>query len=396
MVVALSMVIVLLSVPSNALATVSLGEWTPTTNYPLQVAGESCFVYSNNAYCLGGFDVKGKDYANSYYAPLSSSGIGAWTPTKPYPADLDSMSCALWSATVYCVGGENSTSVVANVYKAPVTSDGLGAWSPAAAYPQTIGATSCFVYSSTIYCVGGFDITGDETANAYYASLSSGLTSWVGTTAYPFAINSEACVVQGDYVYCVAGNEESGLPQFPVPNVYYAQLSPSGIGPWTATTQYPDALSTVSCVLNSGVIYCVGGFDLNQLSSDHAYATTITGSGISSWTNSTAYPIKFDVSSCVTDLSYMYCIAGRNFQGKSVTMVDSDYYAALGSGTNSTTSTNTSSAIPSNSSSASSSTTSTSTTPEFNSGALFVTTLASISVVALLFRTRVDRREPPR
>jgi hypothetical protein len=386
--------ILLLGLPANVLAAAPLGQWSSTTNYPLAVAGESCFVYSNNVNCLGGFDARGNDYDNAYYAPLSSSGIGPWTPTKPFPVAIDSSSCVIWSATVYCVGGENSTSVVANVYEAPVTSDGIGTWSQAAAYPQTIAATSCFTYSAYIYCVGGFDITGDETASAYFASLSSGLKSWTSTTSYPFAINSEACMVQGDYVYCVAGNEESGLPQFPISNVYYAQLSPSGIGSWTSTTQYPDALSTVSCVLNSGEIYCAGGFNLNQRSSNHVYAATVTGSGLSAWTNSTAYPIEFDVSSCVTDLSYMYCVAGRNFEGKLITMVDSDYYAPLGPGGNSTASTSTStSSITSITNSTSSVSTSTSTTPEFNTGALFITTLAAVSAVAVLSRTRSERRE---
>ena len=388
-----SALIFLLGIPANVLAAASLGQWSPTTNYPLEVAGESCFVYSNNVYCLGGFDAKGNDYDNAYYAPLSSSGIGAWTPTKPFPVAIDSSSCVLWSASVYCIGGENSTSVMANVYDAPVTSGGIGDWSQAAAYPQTIAATSCVAYLGYVYCIGGFDITGDETASAYYASVSSGLKSWTSTTPYPFAINSEGCMVQGGYLYCVAGNEESGLPQFPVSNVYYAKLSPSGIGSWTSTTQYPDALSTVSCVLNSGEVYCAGGFNLNQRSSDHVYAATVTGSGLSSWTNSTAYPIQFDVSSCVTDLSYMYCIAGRNFEGKLITMVDSDYYAALGSGTNTTASTTTSpSSVASTGNSTSSVTTSTSTTPEFNSGALFLTTLVAISAVSVLFRTRSDRR----
>ena len=381
-------VIALLGLPTNTLAAVTLGQWTQTTNYPLQVAGDSCVVYSDNVYCVGGFDAKGKDFDNTYYAPLSSSGIGAWTSATPYPAVIDSASCAVSSAVVYCVGGENATSVISNVYDAPVTSSGFGTWSQAAAYPQTIAATSCFVYSGYIYCAGGFDITGDETASSYYASISSGLSSWMATTAYPFAVNSEACMVQANYVYCVAGNEESGEPQFPVADVYYAELTPSGIGPWTETTQYPNALSTVSCVLDSGYIYCAGGFNLSQISSDHVYVAAITRSGVSSWTNATAYPLPFDVSSCVTDLSYVYCIAGRNFQGKLVTMLDSDYYAALGGAGISTTST---SASSTSSSTLGTSTATTSTTPEFNSGALLLTTLVVLSVAVLLFRTRVGR-----
>jgi hypothetical protein len=408
----------------------SLGQWASTTSYPLKVAGESCDVSSNTVYCIGGFDAQGKDYDNAYYATLSSSGIGPWTSTTPYPADIDSQSCAISSAEIYCVGGENSTSVVSNVYEAPITSSGIGAWSQAAAYPQTIAASSCFVSSGYLYCVGGFDITGDETAASYYSSLSSGLKSWMSTTAYPFAVNSEACMVQGNSVYCVAGNEESGLPQFPVANVYYAQISASGIGTWTSTAQYPNALSTVACVLNSGDIYCAGGFDLDQLSSDHVYFTAIGGSGLAAWTNGTAYPVPFDVSSCVTDLSHMYCVAGRSFTGKLVTMSNADYYAALGgsSGTNATSSTQSSSAVTSSSSAASTAssttttpasssissaatdtsvtsassgnsttstpTTTTSTAPEFDSNALILTTLAVLSAVVLLFRIRGARNVP--
>jgi hypothetical protein len=417
----------------------SLGQWASTTSYPLKVAGESCDVYSNTVYCIGGFDAQGKDYDNAYYASLSSSGIGPWTSTTPYPADIDSQSCAIASAEIYCVGGENSTSVVSNVYEAPITSSGIGAWSQAAAYPQTIAASSCFVSSGYLYCVGGFDITGDETAASYYSSLSSGLKSWMSSTAYPFAVNSEACMVQGNSVYCVAGNEESGLPQFPVANVYYAQISASGIGTWTSTAQYPNALSTVACVLNSGDIYCAGGFNLDQLSSDHVYFTAIGGSGLASWTNGTAYPVPFDVSSCVTDLSHMYCVAGRSFTGKLVTMSNADYYAALGgssstNATSSTSSTASSSTVTSSSSSSSAAstasstssttttqassttsstatttsvtsasggnsttstpTTTTSTAPEFDSNALILTTLVVLSAVVLLFRIRGGRNVP--
>lgn len=391
----------LLIMPLDQASAASIGAWTATTSYPLQIAGESCVANSENVYCLGGFDSKGHDYDNAYLSSFSASGLGAWTPTTPYPFAVDSSSCVLSSAVIYCVGGENATSVTSAVYKAPITSSGIGAWTQAAAYPQTIAATSCFPYSGYIYCVGGFDITGDETASSYYASLSSGLSSWMGTTSYPFAVNSEACMVQANYVYCVAGNEESGLPQFPVSNVYYAELSPSGIGTWTATTQYPEALSSVSCVLYSGSVYCAGGFDLNQHSSAHVYTASVTTSGVSSWTNSTAYPSAFDVSSCVAYLSYMYCVAGRNFEGKLVTMTDDDYFASLGASATSTASSSTSatssasSASSSNSTSSSSSTTSTSSSvPEFPS-ALLPPVLLSILAVATLISKRAGRKSPP-
>ena len=387
----------------------TLGQWTPTTSYPLQIAGDSCVVFSDVIYCMGGFDTKGKDYDNTYYAPLSATGIGPWKPTAPYPAPVDTSSCVASGATVYCVGGENSTSVLSYVYQATLSPSGIGTWTQAAAYPQTIAAPSCVVYSGYIYCIGGIDLTGDETASTYYASLSGGLGSWMGTTPYPFAINSEGCVVQGGYVYCVAGNEESGLPQFPVADVYYAQLSSSGIGTWTQTTAYPEALSALSCALYSSYIYCAGGFDLNEISSDHAYVGAISQTGVSSWTNATAYPSPFDVSSCVSDFASIYCVAGRSFNGKQLSMSNADYYAPLlgvpppATSTTTASSVSTTSAVTATSSSttsvlASASATSTSTSarptlttttaPEFGGAALVSTTLFALVAVVLLLRVR--------
>lgn len=402
-----ALVLALLTVPPNLAEAASVGQWTSTTSYPLKVAGDSCVVNSNIIYCVGGFDASGNDYSKTYYATLSASGIGTWTSTTPYPAEIDSSGCAVWSSTIYCVGGENSTSVLSSVYSAPLSASGIGAWTAVAAYPQTIAASACFTNDDIMYCVGGFDLTGDETAAAYYSPLSSGLTSWTSTTAYPYAVNSEGCLVQDDTVYCVAGNEESGLPQYPVDNVYYAQLSSSGIGPWFQTTAYPKALSSLSCVLYSGSIYCAGGFNLDEISSDNVYVGTISSSGISGWTNSTAYPNPFDVSSCVMDYSSMYCVAGRTFLGGSkLTMSSNAFFATLGGTavTSSSTSSATSSTstTPTTSSTTTSSTifTSTTTTPvsstsstvsEFNSGAILVVMLASMLAVSVLARRSADK-----
>jgi hypothetical protein len=325
----LPIVLLLIALPLDQTHAAPLGQWTSTTSYPNQIAGESCVVYSDQAYCVGGFNSKGGDYNSVYRAPLTSTGIGAWSATSPYPAKIDSASCAVSGSEVYCVGGENSTDVLSNVYAAPISSSGVGGWSGVAAYPQTIAASSCVVNAGYIYCIGGYDINGEETSSVYYSSLASGLSSWVSTTPYPVAVDAAGCVVEANDVYCVAGQEESGLPNFPIPDVYYAQLSANGVGTWYQTTPYPIALASPSCVQSSGNIYCVGGYDLSLLSHANAYVGAISSSGAVSWANATSYPVPVDVNSCVSDFSNMYCIAGRQSIQSGVSVMGSDYYAPL-------------------------------------------------------------------
>jgi len=379
---AVALVSALLVVPVNP-AWAAIGPWASTTSYPIQVAGDACVERSDTVYCVGGFDANGHDYTNTYYAALSPTGIGNWTPTTPYPEAVDSSGCAVWSSTIYCVGGENATNVLSNVYEAPLSASGIGKWTGAGAYPQTIAATKCITNAGYIYCIGGFDLTGDETNAVYYSSLSNGLSSWSKSAPYPLAINSESCVVQNSTVYCVAGNEESGLPQFPTANVEWAPLGPTGAGPWTQTWAYPNALSAVSCVLQSIYIYCAGGFNLNAVSSNRVYYTSIVSVGVSPWVNATVYPTAFDDSSCVSDFSNMYCVAGRTYSGGSqIHTVGVAYYAPLSGPASSTTSTASSTGASSTSS----------TVPEFSGWALFLAMLVSATLVAVVGPIRARAR----
>ena len=102
----------------------------------------------------------------------------------------------------------------------------------------------------------------------------------------------------------------------PTTLVYYAPLSSSGIGSWSISSAYPQALSSTSCVAYSGDVYCLGGYGITQLSNSSAYSSSISSSGASAWTATTPYPVPFDLSSCVSDFSDIYCIAGRVLRHK--------------------------------------------------------------------------------
>ncbi len=334
-----ALLVVLLVAPMNLASAESLGSWTSTTNYPVSLNAISCTTLSAKIYCVGGLGGGGNSHNQVYYANLGASGIGSWSSTTAYPTAIDSASCVNATAGIYCVGGEDGGTVLDDVYFAPASSSGLGSWSSEAAYPNSLAAISCVVYSGDVYCVGGFDNNGDETSSTYYASISSGLTTWTGTTQYPLAVDSASCAVSAGDIFCVAGETESGSNQnSPITDVYYATLSSSGIGQWTAALSYPTALAALSCAPYSNYLYCVGGFDSNLYSSTDTYFGALSSSGVGSWSNATPYPLAIDTSSCVTYDGYIYCVSGTSDTQSSQAIVNDSYYAPVsGSVTTSTT-----------------------------------------------------------
>jgi hypothetical protein len=329
----------LLIAPLNLASAESLGSWTATTNYPNAYNAVSCTAVSADIFCVGGLGGGGSSHNQAYYATLGASGIGTWSSTTAYPTAVDSASCVNATGGIYCVGGEDGSTVLSDVYFASASSSGLGTWTSEASYPNSLAAISCVTYSGYIYCVGGFDNNGDETSSTYYASVSSGIGSWSGTTQYPLAVDSAGCVVSAGYIFCVAGETEVGSNQnSPVSNVYYAPLSSSGIGQWETALSYPTALAAPACASYSGYLYCVGGFDSNQYSSTDTYYGAVSSSGVASWSNATPYPVPIDTSTCVAYGGSVYCVSGTSDTQSSQSIVDSAYYAPIsGAVTTSTT-----------------------------------------------------------
>ncbi len=378
--------------PVGQAGAASLGQWTPTTSYPIGVGGDSCVTYSGYVYCVGGFDANGNDYDDVYYAQLSPSGIGSWTAATPYPAKVDSAACFAEASTIYCVGGESSTTVFDNVYSASISPSGLGGWSSDASYPRAVAGESCVTYSGYVYCVGGFNTSGEGSAATYYASISSGPTAWTSTTPYPFNIYTVPCVAQANYIYCVAGQQENTVggtganTNYPTAQVYYAQLSSSGIGTWSASPAFPQALASPSCVAYSSEVFCLGGYGVSQFSNSNAYYSSILPFGLAPWNATTPYPIPFDLSSCVSDYSDIYCIGGRSYSTSGLSMLSSDYYAALTpSGPNATSSSSSSATVSSTSSSSS-------TVPEFPTAAALPLVLATCMVIVAVLARRNSAR----
>ena len=320
-------------------------KWECAAGYPVEVggtyaiAGQQCVNATSTMYCIGGQDANGGPRNEVYYATASSSGnITGWTQdSAAYPQNSNGGSCVLYGGYVYCVGGSynDAGDDLALSYYAQVTTGGpLGTWSPTTSYPIPIDTMSCVGSSGYIYCVGGENETDGSyadtapTNSVWFASLSSsGIGSWEHTTAYPASVQFPTCYSGGGYIYCIGGADVNGNS---VGTTYYAALTSSGVGTWTATTSYPMAASGQACVITSGEILCVGGQTSNNPSytSSVYYAPILPGGGVGTWKQGTSYPLAIGTT-CVALSGDLYCVGG--FDGSSVMADNYVEYASVAS-----------------------------------------------------------------
>jgi len=298
------------------------GPWHETTPYPLQsngaagVAGQPCLTSNNTVYCVGGQDVNGDPNSKVYSASLSGAGIGNWTSANTYPTDVMFQPCVSYGGYAYCVGGtyDSGADEIAYAYYATISASGLGAWIQTTSYPIPADTQSCVASTGFMYCIGGENETAGTNAtsafsnSAWYAPISSaGIGSWNRTTAYPGQIYFPSCAAFGDYIYCVGGEDNGGNPQRAT---YYAMLSSGGIGPWTKTTTYPFQGAGQDCLTSSSYIYCVGGWTGGSSYTDSVYFALISPNGIGTWTQAGAYPVGLTTSCVLNSAGYLYCIGG--------------------------------------------------------------------------------------
>jgi hypothetical protein len=264
----------------------NITSWASGPNpYPQNINGQACAAYSGYVYCVGGsFNANGDDVASSYYAPLGDNGtIGKWESTTAYPIPIDTQYCAAWTGYIYCVGGSNETdgtnadaTATNSVWYAQASSSGIGSWVHTTSYPTNVYYPSCFVASGYIYCLGGADSSGNSVNSDYYASLSAqGVGVWTKTTAYPIQESGQACAFSSGYIYCVAGETAGGQNPTYSNAVYYASISGAGIGAWKQAGVYPLSVGT-TCVVSSGYMYCVGGFDNSGGESSRVYYASLS------------------------------------------------------------------------------------------------------------------------
>jgi hypothetical protein len=268
-----------------------IGAWQSTTSYPSKAFTESCAEYNGYAYCADGLNASGLSNS-TFYAPITSNGIGIWHRSLPYPVKTYYQSCVVYSGKVYCIGGLTSilSSTATNLaYQSQLSDSGFGLWHNTTGYLISVYGQSCVAGDGNIYCIAG--VFGGN--GAYYAPITSnGIGTWQSTTSYPISTFEQSCVVNKNYIYCIGGSSGGD-------SAYYAPITSNGIGTWQSTTSYPIPIYGESCTTYDNNIYCVGGLTSSGFT-NNAYYAPITSNGIGTWQSTTSYPIPIYGESCFT------------------------------------------------------------------------------------------------
>ena len=308
-------VVLVLLVTGHPASAQGSGYWGAAESYPISVDDQSCVVDGAYIYCVGGFTgdtftADGLESTNASYfaAAASSGGITSWTNTTTYPIKVNTASCVASASNIYCVGGYAGSGVTDAVYYAGTSSAGITQWRNSTSYPLDVFSQSCSAWNGYVYCVGGYAPSGLPIDSVYYAQAGpSGLGAWTQGASYPTNITSQSCPVSGGYIYCVGGIDDSSPT---VTNaVYYAALSP-GVSAWVQTTSYPTPVDIQSCVVSGDDLYCIGGAPNFAATNSVYYAPIVSSGGLGPWVEAASYPVIIGEQSCIASAGFIYCIAG--------------------------------------------------------------------------------------
>jgi hypothetical protein len=171
------------------------------TPYPIPISATSCSIYDGYIYCVGG-ESSNNGVSTSYFAQLSNRGLDPWVASTRYPLNVSQQSCNVYNGYLYCVGGFDASknNYTNATYYAPVSKSGIGAWSMTTPYPLPVAGLSCALANSIISCVGGALGSGRFTNATYFTNISaSGIGAWFAMKAYPLNITDTSCVTAPKY-----------------------------------------------------------------------------------------------------------------------------------------------------------------------------------------------------
>ena len=241
---------------------------------------------------------------------------------------------------IYCIG-TRAAYPSNQVNFAPLYTNGsIGAWKPTAPYPYYKYGLGCVANDNYLYCMPAGPAPQNATGNlsiTYYAKLTpNGIGEWIKTTPYPIQSSQMICTnPYNNITYCVGtGSGNSSQER----KVFYARLTPNGIGNFIETTPYPIPFYAARCSTYGGYVYCIGddwgggnvtttcktsyqkpnGEELTLCSTYYASQNTsyrapiLSNGSLGAWSNASLvrYPAPLFAAGCLPYGNYFYCVGG--------------------------------------------------------------------------------------
>lgn len=285
----------------------TVGTWTNNTN-GLNIEGRSNFALAQTGkyiYLLGGRAPGSFEQTTAWRATLGDGGaISSWSDAGfALPENRHWMAAGVYNGYLYMAGGQTANGInwvmQSNVKYIKINmNDGslTGGWITASSsLPAVRSYIPGVVYNGFFYATGGClslnlgncnSGANDVVYTQIYNGGGGGVTGWTntGATVLPDARRSHGTVAYNGYIYVFGGMDGSNSWQT---NGFYAPITSTGNGSWTATTIYESVNNdqNVSYFAYNGHMYKVGGDSgsLNPIRNDVQYAPINSDGSLGTW-----------------------------------------------------------------------------------------------------------------
>ena len=300
--------------------------WTTAGNLPAVIASSIPFITKNRVYLVGGCTSSTTYGSVVYTAPINSNGtLGTWTTSTAFPINIAGASAIVVKNKVYIIGGSNSVSLN-TVYSAPINADGtIGSWTAGTSLPTTIGYNCAFITKNRVY------ILGNGTVNVYTAPINTDGTLGTWTTSgspLPVATSATQVAVTKNRVFIVGGFTTGTTG-----NVYSAPINSNGtIGQWSFDGGPSVSFSHSQCIIVRNYLYLLGGYTNTSNVSTVYYAMIKEDGNLGTWISGTSIPGALNQSSAIITKNHVFLLGGDTNNNAAYTSVI--YTATIAEGLN--------------------------------------------------------------
>ena len=365
----------------------TLGQWIKTSSMQAGLNTFGFFAYKGYLYTIGGNSGASSYTGNTESAYIRSDGsLGEFIYSTALPHSIgDGQNTAVYNGVIIVTGGDNNTNSFNNVYTSFLLSGNRFNTASFVKVATPVMTASRSEMSSAaangyIYMVGGFDNNATAAADCninkicngvFYATVTStGISAWTQVGVLPSTIGPRRgleLMVNQNNLYIMGGITDSSDTNYATncssfTGVYYACkdvwssyiLGTNFAGCYTSSTSCITAFNSQPSLPNvvvfggygiqNGYIYSYGGCSTGTIDTNGAlkctsttssvyYATSAAGS-VGSWNSTSALPTSISNFAFTIYANTIYVIGGEN---SSSVAQQTEYYAALCSGTNTTT-----------------------------------------------------------
>ena len=189
----------------------SLSPWALGTNMAASLAYSTAIVTKNRVYVIGGMSnsVDSNIVQTSVINPDGT--LGVWSTTTPYPVNVYGSTSVVTNGRAFVFAGVSSTTAYNTTYNAAINTDGtLSTWSSGTGLATNYYYGSVIVTSSKIYLFAGADNTGTSD-KCYSAAFVGGSNDYsIYYTGYIVPVTDSTTFNLPDY----SGNEKAGMFYF--------------------------------------------------------------------------------------------------------------------------------------------------------------------------------------